>query len=126
MDEITGTKKTSYLAEYPKKFVDITLKHINTKTAKMKINDLFDITVNGKTVTVSIAETKLTEATQLDSCHIFKSNVTKNVVVKETSHKRYRDLVMVEYAFRTMIQSFEQMQRIYVRKECCIHGHVFV
>jgi len=33
---------------------------------------------------------------------------------------------MVEHAFRTMKQSFEEMQPIYVRKESRTRGHVFV
>ena len=124
--KLLAQTKTSYLAEHPKASVEVALKHINEKAAQLKIKELLDITVTGRSVTVSVIEAKLTEAAQLDGCYILKSNVPKNVAGKETLHKRYKDLAMVEHAFRTMKQSFEEMQPIYVRKEMRTRGHVFV
>ena len=118
--------KTNYLAEHPKASVGVALKHINQKAAQLKIKDLLDITVTARSVTVSLIEAKLTQAAQLDGCYVLKTNVPKNVAEKETLNKRYKDLAMVEHAFRTMKQSFEEMQPIYVRKESRTRGHVFV
>ncbi len=43
-----------------------------------------------------------------------------------TLHDRYKDLAMVEQAFRTMKQAFEEIRPIYVRKEKRTRGHVLV
>jgi transposase len=118
--------KTSYLAAHPRARVEVAMRHIKEKAAQLKIKDLLDITVTGRSITVSIIENELTEAAQLDGCYVLKSNVSKNVASKETIHKRYKDLAQVEHAFRTMKQSFEEIQPIYVRKESRTRGHVFV
>jgi transposase len=52
--------------------------------------------------------------------------VPPNVADTEQLHKQYKDLALVEMAFRTMKQSFEEMQPIYVRKEKRTRGHVLV
>lgn len=124
--KLLAQTKTNYLAAHPKASVAVALKAVNKKKAQLKINGLLTITTTGRSVTAAIIETKLIEAAQLDGCYILKTNVPKNIANKETLHKRYKDLAMVEHAFRTMKQSFEEMQPIYVRKESRTRGHVFV
>jgi transposase len=41
-------------------------------------------------------------------------------------HDRYKDLAMLEHAFRTMKTSFEETRPVYVRKEKRTRGHLFV
>lgn len=124
--KLLAQSKTSYLTAHPKASVEVALKAVNQKATQLKIKELLTIATTGRSVTVAVIETKVTEAAQLDGCYILKSNVPKNVANKETLHKRYKDLAMVEHAFRTMKQSFEEMQPIYVRKESRTRGHVFV
>lgn len=119
-------EKTDYLAVHLKASVEVALKHVNKKAANLKIKELLTISAAGRLITVTVAEDKLTQAAQLDGCYILKSNVPKNLADKETLHKRYKDLAMVEKAFRTMKQSFEEIQPIYVRKETRTRGHVLV
>ncbi|HUZ60267.1 MAG TPA: IS1634 family transposase [Hanamia sp.] len=139
MEEVAGTRnekiekvkllaheKTDYLAAHSRASVEVALKQVNKKAANLKIKELLSITAEGRSITVTVVEAKLTEAAQLDGCYILKSNVPKNVADKQTLHKRYKDLAMVENAFRTMKQSFEEMQPIYVRKETRTRGHVLV
>jgi len=124
--KLLAQSKTSYLTAHPKASVEVALKAVNQKATQLKIKELLTIATTGRSVTVAVIETKVTEAAQLDGCYILKSNVPKNVANKETLHKRYKDLAMVEHTFRTMKQSFEEMQPIYVRKESRNRGHVFV
>jgi len=124
--KLLAQTKTNYLAAHPKASVAVALKAVNQKAAQLKINELLTIATTERSVTIAVIESKLIEAAQLDGCYILKTNVPKNVANKETLHKRYKDLAMVEHAFRTMKQSFEEMQPIYVRKESRTRGHVFV
>jgi len=119
-------QKTDYLSEHGKASVVKALESVNKKAEQLKINELLDITASGRNIRVSIIEAKITEAAILDGCYVIKSNVPKNVAGKEQLHKQYKDLALVEMAFRTMKQSFEEMQPIYVRKEKRTRGHVFV
>jgi len=118
--------KINYLAAHAKASVEVALKHVNKKAANLKIKELLEVASTGRSITVTVIEAKLTQAAQLDGCYILKSNVPENVADKETLHKRYKDLAMVEHAFRTMKQSFEEIQPIYVRKQTRTRGHVFV
>jgi len=124
--KLLAQAKTGYLAVHPKASVEVALKHVNKKAAQLKIKELLTIAAEGQTITVTTVEAKLVEAAQLDGCYVLKSNVPQNVADKKTLHTRYKDLAMVEHAFRTMKQSFEEMQPIYVRKESRTRGHVFV
>jgi len=119
-------QKTNYLNGHPKASAAKALKAVNKKSEQLKISGLLDIKVSKRIIIVTKIETKITEAAQLDGCYVLKSNVPTDAANKEQLHKQYKDLALVEMAFRTMKQSFEEMQPIYVRKEKRTHGHVFV
>jgi transposase len=119
-------QKTDYLSAHAKASVVKAIEAVNRKAEQLKINELLDIKASDRNIQVSIIEAKITEAAILDGCYVIKSNVPKNVSGKEQLHEKYKDLALVEMAFRTMKQSFEEMQPIYVRKEKRTRGHVFV
>jgi len=57
---------------------------------------------------------------------VVKTSVPKEDLPAQTAHDRYKDLGLVEYAFRTMKTTLEELRPIYVRKEDRTRGHVFV
>lgn len=72
-----------------------------------------------------------------DSCDLFLYDVTSSYFegeqnelaaygYKEEIHSRYKDLSMVENAFRTMKTINLEMRPLYVRKESRTRGHAFV
>ena len=67
------------------------------------------------------------EASQLDGCYVIKTNVKES---PETSskiiHDRYKDLALVEWAFRTWKADFLEIRPHYARKTTRTEGHVFV
>src|SRR5207249_9017163 len=81
---------------------------------------------SSRKIIISFDEQALQEAPRLDGCYVIKSDLPAADASKETLHNRYKDLAMVEQAFRTMKQSFEEIRPIYVRKESRTRGHVFV
>ncbi len=48
-----------------------------------------------------------------------------NIPDAHTVYKRYKDLVLVESAFRTCKSSLE-LRSVYVRREKSTYGHIFV
>ena len=53
-------------------------------------------------------------------------HLTKEEASKETIHARYKDLALVEHAFRTMKQSHLEIRPLYLRREDRTRAHVFV
>lgn len=123
---LMAEQKNIYLAGHPKASVAKGLEAVMNKAVKLKVNGLLEITASKRSIGAIKIEAKITEAATLDGCYVLKSNVPKNLTQKEELHRQYKDLALVELAFRTMKQSFEEMQPIYVRKEKRTRGHVFV
>lgn len=123
---LIAEQKNIYLAGHPKASVAKGLEAVMNKAVKLKVNGLLEITASKRSIGAIKIEAKITEVATLDGCYVLKSNVPKNITQKEELHRQYKDLALVELAFRTMKQSFEEMQPIYVRKEKRTRGHVFV
>ena len=123
---LMAEQKNIYLAERPKASVVKGLEAVMNKAIKLKVDGLLEIKASKRSIRVIKIEANIIEASRLDGCYVLKSNVPKDVAKKEELHRQYKDLALVELAFRTMKQSFEEMQPIYVRKEKRTRGHVFV
>ena len=119
-------QKTNYLSQHPKASVAKALKAVQDKAIQLKVSTLLEIKCPKRKIVVLKIKSKIAEAKKLDGCYVLKSCVPKSMAPKEELHSRYKDLTMVELAFRTMKQSFEEMQPIYVRKEKRTRGHVFI
>lgn len=68
----------------------------------------------------------LTEESLLDGCYVLKTDLQNDVVSKEIIHARYKDLALVEQAFRTSKTMQLEMRPINVRLATRTRGHVFV
>ena len=52
-------------------------------------------------IDLRVDESKLNEISQLDGCYCLTTNLSVTEMDKESVHSRYKDLAMVESAFRT-------------------------
>jgi len=75
---------------------------------------------------LDIDEDKLTEISKLDGCYVLKTDLAKEKADKEIIHDRYKDLKLVEWAFRTEKTVHLEIRPVNVRKENRTRGHVFV
>lgn len=73
-----------------------------------------------------VKSSQIDEQKELDGCYVVKTEVPKEELKTQVAHDRYKDLGMVEYAFRTMKTTIEEMRPIFVRKENGTKGHVFI
>ena len=69
---------------------------------------------------------KLAEVSRLDGCYVIKTDLPREAADTETIHDRYKDLAMVEWAFRTSKTAHLEVRPVYVRKEENTRGHVLV
>jgi transposase len=115
-----------YLQDHPKAKVETAMKKLGAKISKLKISLVFQITNQGRTINYNIDQAGLEELGRLDGCYVIKTEVKKGELSAQLVHDRYKDLAMVEFAFRTIKTTLEEIRPIYVRKEERTRGHVFV
>ena len=94
--------------------------------SKLKLKKIAELSENNRTITLTIDSKAQEKAEELDGCYVVKTNVPKGNLDTQTAHDRYKGLADVEFAFRTMKTTLEEIRPIYVRKEENTRGHVFV
>lgn len=115
-----------YLEEHQKAKTDVALRKIEEKISTLKLNNFIIYTSNERIISIETDNVKLAEYAKLDGCYVVKTNVPKEYLDKQTAHDRYKDLAQVEFAFRTMKTTLEEVRPIFVRKAEQTRGHVFV
>ncbi len=118
--------KTKYLKEHPKAKAEVSLNKINEKISQLKLKNIIQISINGREFIASVDEQEVKKQGELDGCYVVKTSAPKEVISSQLAHDRYKDLELVENAFRTMKTTLEEIRPIYVRKEDRTRGHVFV
>lgn len=120
-------KQNTYLQEHKRAKGNTALNKVTAQIKKLKADDWLSATINDNGV-ISIltdADALATES-KLDGCYVIKTDLSKTVASKETVHSRYKDLALVETAFRTSKTVVLEMRPINVRLASRTRGHVFV
>ena len=81
---------------------------------------------SGRTIVVAEDAAALAEVSKLDGCYVLKTDLTPRQAPKKTVHDRYKDLALVEWAFRTSKTVQLEVRPIHVRLESRTRGHVLV
>jgi len=117
-----------YLAEHLRAKIDTHLKSLRTQTAKLKLASWVSIgqAEGRREIQLRIDEGERGEDSKLDGCYVLKTDLTKAQADKETVHSRYKDLALVEQAFRISKTVELEMRPIHVRCEASTRGHALV
>lgn len=118
--------KNQYLYEHKRARQEVAKRNIYEKADKLNVLSFVEIIEGVREFTMEINEDQYEESSKLDGCYVIKTDVAKENLDKETAHSRYKDLNYVEFAFRTMKTTMEEIRPIFVRKELRTRGHVFV
>jgi hypothetical protein len=94
-------KKNEYLSSHLKAFPEKALQHVQRKAITLKIASWIKCEVNDRVINLHVDDAKLEEQSLLDGCYCLTTNVSADTMDKELVHARYKDLAMVEEAFRT-------------------------
>lgn len=119
-------KENDYLKKHPRARVEIALKRIKKRCEKLKITDWVLISVHNREILIMKDEDGLKETSKLDGCYVIKTDLTKEAASREVVHNRYKDLALVEWAFRSIKTVELEVRPVYVRLAERTRGHVFV
>lgn len=119
-------KQNAYLAEHPKAHVDVALRKVRQRCKKLKLSSWLWALACGRQITPTIDEDALCEAAKLDGCYVLKTDLARELADKEVIHERYKDLALVEQAFRTTKTVELEMRPVYVRLASRTRGHTLV
>ena len=121
-------KKNEYLSSHRKASPEKALQHVNRRAIALKIDSWIkcEVDESSRKITLQIDDSKLSEISLLDGCYCLTTNVSVDIMAKDDVHSRYKDLAMVEEAFRTCKTGHLELRPIYVRKSGRTRAHVFV
>jgi transposase len=120
------TEQNIYLTEHKYAQPKVALRKTKEKIIKLKLQKFVNCTLIENKINLTIDTEAQKEAEKLDGCYVIKTDVPKNVIDAKIIHDRYKDLANVEFAFRTMKTTLEEIRPVYVRKKGRTEGHVFV
>ena len=122
-------QQNAYLAEHLRAQVKTAISKVWTKIEQLNIEQWLSVSVtheNPRRLQITVDEEKLSELKRLDGCYVLKTDVSKKLSDKEEIHDRYKDLSMVERAFRTCKTVSLELRPLHVRLSSSTRGHVFV
>jgi hypothetical protein len=115
-----------YLASHPRANPDTQLKNLRSRAAKLRIGGWTTFTLEGRTITIAKDPEALAEVSKLDGCYVLKTDLAPTATPKDVVHDRYKDLTLVEWAFRESKTMHLEMRPVHVRLETRTRGHAFI
>ena len=119
-------RQTAYLRDHPRAKIATAEKKIYQKISRLRIDTWLGVQVDKGCLRLVVDETKLAEVSRLDGCYVIKTDLPQEAADTKTVHDRYKDLAVVEWAFRTSKTAHLEVRPVYVRKEENTRGHVLV
>lgn len=117
--------QNAYLQDHSRAKVETALKKINAKINRLNLKAWLAVTVQDRVLTINIDNNAIIEESNLDGCYVIKTDLPIANVKAQNVHDRYKDLAMVESAFRT-VKSDLEVRPVYVRTEENTRRHVLV
>jgi transposase len=119
-------KKNRYLAEHRRAKVEVAQREVGAKIVQLKVAGWLKVRAAGRQLRLEEDVEALAEESRLDGCYVVKSDLPKPYAEAQTLHDRYKDLALVEQAFRTSKTVHLEMRPWHVRNESSTRGHALV
>ena len=119
-------KKNDYLGGHPRATVAAAARRVEAKLTKLRLSSWVSLDKQKRTLSLVRDEKALAEEANLDGCYCLKTDLDKAEASKELVHDRYKDLAIVEWAFRTCKTIHLELRPVNVRKATRTRGHAFV
>ena len=119
-------EQNRYLQAHARAKTAVAKRKIKAKSKQLKIDQWTIVSSKGRTISLSKDTAQLQTVEKLDGCYVLKTDIPADKAIKEVIHDRYKDLAMVEWAFRTSKTVALEMRPINVRLESRTRGHAFV
>jgi len=117
--------KNEYLKIHPRAKIEVALKNVNCKIKQLKANKWLYVEEKEKQIVLQIDKTKLDKEEELDGCYCLKTDLP-STISKDKVHDRYKDLALVEQAFRISKTINLEMRPWYVIKEQSSRGRALI
>jgi len=118
--------RNAYLAEHSRARVETARKEVAAYARTLRIDAWARVEVKGRTVRIERDQTALAELARLDGCYVIKTDVAATDAAAELLHARYKDLGLVEQAFRTCKTAHLELRPVYVRTPAHTRAHAFI
>jgi len=118
-------ERNRYLATHPRAKAATAEKKLRAKITQLKIHPWLEVAAEGRTLNLTVNRPALEEASRLDGCYVIKTDLPDSAASTQAVHDRYKDLTMVEQAFRTCKTVHLETRPIHVRTAAHTRGHVF-
>jgi len=119
-------KQNEYLAAHRRANETVALRTVTERCEKLKAQQGVVASVSNRTISLTLDTLKVSEIEKLDGCYVLKTDLSRQAADTETVHGRYKDLALVEWAFRTSKTVELEMRPINVRLASRTRGHAFV
>jgi len=119
-------RQNTYLADHPRAQVEVALRKIDQRLQKLRLSAWLTVSASGRELSLVEDAEALAEESKLDGCYVLKTDLPPQAAPKEVVHERYKDLALVEWAFRSSKTVHLEARPIYVRRESRTRGHVLV
>jgi len=124
--ETLVSQKNGYLGGHARARVATALKDVGKKLNQLRLAPWVQVSAKERTLSLTIDEEALKETSLLDGCYVIKTDLPQEVADTQVIHDRYKDLAMVEQAFRSCKTDFLEVRPVHVQKEKSTRGHVLV
>jgi len=125
VEQLCGDRNR-YLDKHPRAQVATAEKALRTKIARLKIEAWLQVQTEGSALKLMVDQPGLEAASRLDGCYVIKTDLPESAASKQVVHDRYKELSVVEQAFRTWKTAHLETRPIYVRTAEHTRGHVLV
>jgi hypothetical protein len=120
------TTANAYLAAHPRAQANTQLARLKRQATRLRIDGWTSLALRQRTIVLTKNAEALAESSKLDGCYALKTDLPHTQASKDMVHDRYKDLALVEWAFRSCKTVHLEMRPIYVRLESRTRGHAFV
>ena len=115
-----------YLSAHSRARVEVALRTLENRRQKLCLAQWVKLSIEGREIRVAKDLPAFGEIAKLDGCYVLKTDLSREAASKDTVHDRYKDLALVEGAFRESKTVHLQMRPIYVRRKSRTRGQAFV
>jgi Transposase DDE domain len=119
-------KQNQYLTDHPRAHAQGALQRLVARAAKLRIAAWVELTLEERTLRLTVNASAQHEAAKLDGCYVLKTDLRPAQAPKEMVHDRYKELASVEQAFRTCKTAHLEVRPIFLRREARTRAHAFV
>ena len=116
--------RNGYLEKHSRAKVATAEKALRAKIAQLKAEAWLTVQAEGRALKLTVNQPALEEASRLDGCYVIKTDLPARAASQQVVHDRYKELTLVEQAFRTCKTAHLETRPIYVRTAEHTRGHV--